>query len=81
MRQGRQSIALLASLAVALLAGPARTQPPPSAPPQIPGITAKDAFPRACVDCHAAYATHRFPALAGTAVAPQPAHGHEPHEH
>lgn len=33
----------------------AGTPAPPPAPRAIPGITAKDSFPRACVDCHVNY--------------------------
>jgi hypothetical protein len=51
MRHARTLLALVALLAVALVAAPAATQPAPKLP-EIPGITAKDAFPRACVDCH-----------------------------
>ena len=51
MRPARHLLALLTLLVLVLPAGPASTQAPPKAP-QIPGITAKDAFPRACVDCH-----------------------------
>ena len=51
MRHARLIFALAAPFAVVLLAAPASTETPPAAP-QIPGITAEDAFPRACVDCH-----------------------------
>lgn len=50
-----------ASLALLLLAVPSTpfgSEPPagaPAQPPAIPGITAPDAFPNACVDCHLNY--------------------------
>jgi hypothetical protein len=52
MRNARHLLAFSALLFLALLlAGPASTQTA-GTPPQIPGLTAKDTFPRACVDCH-----------------------------
>lgn len=54
---------LAASIALMLLAGGERAAgqqgkgtPPPLPPPRpIPGLTAPDAHPRACVDCHVVY--------------------------
>lgn len=52
MRNSRPPLGLLVAFAFVLLAtAPASTQTGDK-PAQIPGITAKDTFPRACVDCH-----------------------------
>jgi len=55
----RPSLALATlAAAVSLLASAAQAQSQPQGPPPIraiPGITAPDSFPNACVDCHTVY--------------------------
>ncbi len=48
---------------------PAATAAPPAALRAIPGITAPDSFPRACVDCHVNLPEHKMDARLSTLLA------------
>ncbi len=75
--------ALLAGAAVLLASGasaqqetpaagvtpPVATAAPPAALRAIPGITAPDSFPRACVDCHVNMPEHKMDARLSTLLA------------